>query len=181
MLVSGGLGLVYLPMSSERLELEQISEVHPRLIDALSTHPGIGFVMVRSREHGALAIGARGRRRLCDDMVEGKDPLRPFDATAADHLRRHDGFPHCPDILVNCVYDPVSDEVAPFEEFMGSHGGLGGPQTRPFALVPAQWSDPPGSIVGVEAMHAQLSDWLARAHDHGGAEGNARDRVVATD
>ncbi len=160
-LVSGGLGLVYLPQSSERVTLEQISETHPRLVDALSAHPGIGFVMVRSHEHGALAIGARGRRRLRDDTVEGEDPLLPFDATAADHLRRHDSFPHCPDILVNCMYDPVSDEVAPFEEFMGSHGGLGGPQTHPFAVVPAQWSDPPAPIVGVEAMHAQLTRWLA--------------------
>jgi uncharacterized membrane protein YvlD (DUF360 family) len=179
-LVSGGLGLVYLPMSSERLTLEQISEAHPRLIDALSTHPGIGFVMVRSREQGAIAIGARGRRRLCDDTVEGEDPLIPFDATAADHLRRHDSFPNCPDILVNCVYDPVSDQVAPFEEFMGSHGGLGGPQTHPFAVVPTQWSDPPGPIVGVEAMHAQLSDWLPQARDRGGAEREGRDRIAAT-
>jgi uncharacterized membrane protein YvlD (DUF360 family) len=161
-LVSGGLGLVYLPMSSERVDLERISEVHPRLIEALSTHPGIGFVMVCSREQGAIVIGARGRRRLRDDMVEGEDPLIAFDATAAEHLRRHDRFPHCPDILVNCIYDPASDEVAPFEEFMGSHGGLGGPQTHPFAVVPAQWSDPPAPIVGVEAMHAQLSEWLAQ-------------------
>ncbi|HEY2536206.1 MAG TPA: phage holin family protein [Solirubrobacteraceae bacterium] len=160
-LVSGGLGLVYLPQSSERVTLEQISETHPQLVEALSAHPGIGFVMVRSHEHGALAIGARGRRRLRDDTVEGEDPLLPFDATAADHLRRHDSFPHCPDILVNCMYDPVSHEVAPFEEFMGSHGGLGGPQTHPFAVIPAQWSEPPAPIVGVEAMHAQLTRWLA--------------------
>jgi uncharacterized membrane protein YvlD (DUF360 family) len=162
-LVSGGLGLVYLGLSPERLTLEQISAAHPRLIEALSTHPGIGFVMVRSREEGALAIGARGRRRLEDDAVQGEDPLAPFDATAAEHLRRHDRFPHCPDVLVNCMYDPVADEVAPFEEFMGSHGGLGGPQTHPFALIPARWSDPPAPIVGVEAMHAQLNDWLGRA------------------
>jgi uncharacterized membrane protein YvlD (DUF360 family) len=162
-LVSGGLGLVYLPQSAERLTFEQIAESHPRLIDTLSAHPGIGFVMVRSREEGALVIGARGRRRLQDDAVEGEDPLAPFDQTAAEHLRRHDRFPHCPDILVNCMYDPAADEVAPFEEFMGSHGGLGGPQTHPFALIPAAWSDPAAPIVGVEAMHAQLSDWLARA------------------
>ncbi len=162
-LVSGGLGLVYLPLSAERLTLEQISEAHPRLIDALSAHPGIGFVMVRSHGEGALVIGAHGRRRLRDDTVQGEDPLAPFDDTAAAHLRRHDRFPHCPDILVNCMYDPVTDEVAPFEEFMGSHGGLGGPQTHPFAVIPAHWSDPPAPIVGVEAMHAQLNDWLARA------------------
>ncbi len=174
-LVSGGLGLVYLPLSAERLELEQIAASHPRLIDALSTHPGIGFVMVRSREQGALVLGARGRRCLQDDAVQGEDPLAPFDPTAAEHLRRHDRFPHCPDILVNCMYDPAADEVAPFEEFMGSHGGLGGPQTHPFALIPAAWSDPAAPIVGVEAMHAQLSDWLARSQ----RSGEERDRATA--
>ena len=52
-------------------------------------------------------IGAGGRRRLADDSVEGEDPLAPFGATAADHLRRHDSFPHCPDLLVNSAYDPA--------------------------------------------------------------------------
>jgi uncharacterized membrane protein YvlD (DUF360 family) len=161
-LVSGPLGLIYLPHSPERLTLEQIAEAHPELLGTLTAHPGIGFVMVRSQEQGALAIGARGHRRLADDAVEGEDPLAHFDPTVADHLRRHDRFPHCPDMLVNSMYDPACDEVAPFEEFMGSHGGLGGPQTKPFAVVPADWSEPAGPIVGVEAMHELLRDWLAQ-------------------
>src|SRR5262249_12924444 len=129
--------------------------------DSLGSHPGISFVMVRSREHGPVAIGTNGRRRLDNGAVDGEDPLAGFDETAAAHLRRHDSFPHCPDILVNGVYDPETGEIAPFEEFMGSHGGLGGPQMHPFAVVPAQWSDPDAPIVGVEAMHAELMRWLA--------------------
>ena len=108
-MASGGLGLVYLPLSPERLTLEQIAESHPQLLDALASHPGIGFVMVRSQAHGALVIGGAGQRRLSDDSIEGEDPLAHFDATAADHLRRHDRFPHCPDILVNCMYDPQAE------------------------------------------------------------------------
>jgi uncharacterized membrane protein YvlD (DUF360 family) len=162
-MASGGLGLIYLPSSPERLTVEQINEAHPRLLDTLAAHPGIGYVMARSQEHGALVIGGAGQRRLSDDAIEGDDPLTDFDATAADHLRRHDAFPHCPDILVNCMYDPVSEEVAPFEEFMGSHGGLGGPQTKPFAVVPAEWSDPGAAIVGVEAMHEALRGWIAQS------------------
>ncbi len=162
-MVSGGLALIYLPLSAERLTLEQIAETHPRLVDALTAHPGIGFVMLRSQAHGALVIGGAGQRRLSDDVVEGEDPLTHFGTTAADHLRRHDRFPHCPDILVNCMYDPSADEVAPFEEFMGSHGGLGGPQTRPFAVVPAEWSETAAPIVGVQAMHEALRDWLAQS------------------
>jgi uncharacterized membrane protein YvlD (DUF360 family) len=162
-MASGGLGLIYLPSSPERLTVEQINEAHPRLLDTLAAHPGIGYVMARSQEHGALVIGGAGQRRLSDDAIEGDDPLADFDATAADHLRRHDGFPHCPDILVNCMYDPTSEEVAPFEEFMGSHGGLGGPQTKPFAVVPAEWSEPATAIVGVETMHEALRGWIAQS------------------
>jgi uncharacterized membrane protein YvlD (DUF360 family) len=171
-MASGGLGLIYLPSSPERLTLERIVDAHPRLVDALAAHPGIGYVMVRSQAHGALVIGGAGQRRLGDDAIEGEDPLAHFDATAADHLRRHDDFPHCPDILVNCMYDPGAEEVAPFEEFMGSHGGLGGPQTRPFAVVPAAWSEPQAPIVGVQAMHETLRNWLTesqRSRSRGGS------------
>ena len=96
--------------------------------------------------------------------------MADFDATASDHLRRHDSFPHCPDILVNCMFDPVAQEVAPFEEFMGSHGGLGGPQTRPFAVIPSEWSEPAEPIIGVEAMHEALRGWLGAGHGRGGED-----------
>jgi hypothetical protein len=43
---------------------------------------------------------------------------------------------------------------------MGSHGGLGGWQSRPFALVPASWSEPEEPIVGVRAMHDAIRAWL---------------------
>ena len=61
------------------------------------------------------------------------------------------------------MYDPARGEVAPFEEFMGSHGGLGGAQTRPFMAVPADWSEPAGPIVGVEAMYEMLRTWLGES------------------
>jgi uncharacterized membrane protein YvlD (DUF360 family) len=159
-MVSGPLGLVYLTSSPERLTREQIAQTHPRLLAELSQHPGIGFVLVRSQSEGAVVVGAAGARRLADDHVQGEDPLAAFGPSAADHLRRHDSFTHCPDLLVNSTYDPDSDEVGPFEEFMGSHGGLGGPQMRPVAVVPAAWSQPAEPIVGDEAMHHMLRAWL---------------------
>jgi hypothetical protein len=159
-LPSGGLGLISLPEREHRLSLDEIESMHPRLISTLVSHPGIGFVMVRA-DDGAVVLGASGSRRLGDDQVNGEDPLRDFGPNAPDHLRRTDGFPHCPDILVNCIYDPEANEVAPFEEFMGSHGGLGGWQSRPFALVPSAWSEPAGPIVGVRAMHDTIRGWLA--------------------
>jgi hypothetical protein len=162
-LASGGLGLISLPERDHRLTIEEIEGLHPRLVGTLVEHPGIGFVMVRSTGDGALVLGAGGRRRLRDDDVTGRDPLIDFGPNAADHLRRTDGFAHCPDILVNCLYDSDANEVAPFEEFMGSHGGLGGWQSRPFALVPTEWSEPETPIVGVRAMHDTFRRWLAEA------------------
>ena len=43
---------------------------------------------------------------------------------------------------------------------MGSHGGLGGPQSHPFVLVPAGWRQPDEEIVGAEHLHAMLRGWL---------------------
>ena len=160
-LPSGGLGLVYLPEHTERLAVGQIDRLHPRLMSALTSHPGIGFIMVRADDgDGAVVFGPAGSRRLRDDSVTGEDPLRDFGPNAADHLRRTDGFPHCPDILVNCMFDPEANEVAPFEEFMGSHGGIGGWQSHPFAVVPSSWSEPSEPIVGARAMHEALRGWL---------------------
>jgi hypothetical protein len=59
------------------------------------------------------------------------------------------------------MYDPEANEVAPFEDFMGSHGGVGGWQGHPFALVPTSWSEVAAPIVGVRAMHDALRGWLA--------------------
>jgi uncharacterized membrane protein YvlD (DUF360 family) len=160
-LASGCLGLVYFPGGPRRLSAEEIERRHPGLLAGLATHPGIGFVLVHSEHEGGVVLGGAGRRRLSDDVIDGDDPLAAFDPTAADHLRRHDGFRHCPDILINGAYDPGADEVQPFEEFMGSHGGLGGMQMHPFALVPAEWSEPPAPIVGARPMHLQLKRWLA--------------------
>jgi len=160
-LASGCLGLVYFPGGRSRLSAEQIEQRHPGLLAGLAGHPGIGLVLVRSEQEGGVVLGGAGRRRLSDDLVDGDDPLAPFDPTAADHLRRHDSFRHCPDILINGAYDPETYEVQPFEEFMGSHGGLGGMQMHPFAVVPAEWSEPAGPIVGARPMHLQLKRWLA--------------------
>ncbi len=162
-LASGGLGLISLPELEHRMSMSEIESLHPELVSTLVGHPGIGFVMVRDDRDGAIVLGGEGTRRLRDDAVTGDDPLLHFGPNAAHHLRRTDGFPHCPDILVNCMYDPEANEVAPFEEFMGSHGGLGGWQSRPFALVPSGWSEEQGPIVGVEAMHEALRGWLAES------------------
>jgi uncharacterized membrane protein YvlD (DUF360 family) len=160
-MASGCLGLISFPREPGRVSLERIEELYPALLPALRRHPGIGFAMVRSERDGALALGARGLRRLDNGEVEGEDPLAPFGPNAAHHLRRTDGFAHCPDIVLNSTYWEDTDEVAAFEELVGSHGGMGGEQSFPFTLAPAGWEMPTEPVVGAEEMHRHLRRWLA--------------------
>jgi uncharacterized membrane protein YvlD (DUF360 family) len=161
---SGNLGLVYLMAGPKRrLTLEEIQERHPDLIGALRDHPHVGWLLVRSARDGAVVLGPRGGvRYLDDDRVEGEDPLAPFSPTAADHLRRTDGFAHVADIMVGSFYDPMLDEGCAFEELISFHGGLGGPQTRAFVLAPPGLPLPDAPIVGAAAVHGLLRGWRQR-------------------
>jgi uncharacterized membrane protein YvlD (DUF360 family) len=156
---SGNLGLVYLMERKHRLTLEEIGELHPRLIPALREHPHIGWLLVRSAEHGAVVLGLTGANYLDEDRVEGDDPLASFSPTAPVHLRRTDGFAHVADIMIGSFYDPMVDEGCAFEELISFHGGLGGPQTRPFLLAPPRLALPEEPIIGAAAVHALLSGW----------------------
>ncbi|MGH2937096.1 MAG: phage holin family protein, partial [Solirubrobacterales bacterium] len=160
-MASGCLGLISFPRLPGRVPLERIEELYPALIPALRDHPGTGFVMVRSEAEGALAIGARGVHRLDSGEVDGEDPLAPFGPNAARHLRRTDAFPHCADLMINSAYWPRFGEVAAFEELVGSHGGLGGTQSFPLVLHPADLEWPDEEVVGAESINRILRGWLA--------------------
>jgi uncharacterized membrane protein YvlD (DUF360 family) len=161
-MASGCLGLVSFPREPGRVTLERLQERYPRVIPALRDHPGIGFLLVRSEEHGALAIGRAGTHHLDGGFVEGEDPLAPFGPRAARHVRRTDTFPHCPDIVVNSTYWAGLDEVAAFEPLVGSHGGMGGTQSHPFLLHPADLRLGDDELIGAEAVHLELRRWLVQ-------------------
>jgi uncharacterized membrane protein YvlD (DUF360 family) len=160
-MASGCLGLVSFPREPGRMTLERFEACHPRLLPALRRHPGVGFVLVRSEAHGALAIGPDGTNHLDEGWVDGEDPLAAFGPHAAEKVRRTDGFPHCPDIVVNSSYWAEGDEVAAFEELVGSHGGMGGPQSYPFVLHPVELEMPAEELLGAEAVHRVFRRWLA--------------------
>lgn len=159
---SGNLGLIYLMDEPRRLTLEEIDARHPDLLPALRAHAHVGWLLVRSGEHGAVALGARGANFLSEGRVEGEDPLAGFSPTAAAHLLRTDGFAHVADIMVNSFYDEQLDEGCAFEELISFHGGMGGPQTRPFILHPVELEAPDGPIIGAEAAHRVLAGWRRR-------------------
>jgi uncharacterized membrane protein YvlD (DUF360 family) len=171
-LASGNLGLVYLMELPRRLTLEEIEDRHPGLVPALRDHPHIGWLLVRSSVHGAVVLSSGGTNYLDGGRVDGADPLAHFSPTAADHLRRSDRFEHVADIMVGSFYDPVLDEGCAFEELISFHGGLGGPQTRPFILSPPGLPLPAEPIMGAAAVHRVLSGWRRQLQ---AKDGNGRE------
>ncbi len=138
-LASGNLGLIYFTQWTARLSYESIIGLFPDLIPGLVNNPYIGFILVDTEERGPIVISDKGVYYLDSDTYTGENPLKDFGENAADHLRRTNSFSTVPDILVNSFYDEENDEVAAFEELVGSHGGLGGTQTKPFIMHPSYW------------------------------------------
>jgi uncharacterized membrane protein YvlD (DUF360 family) len=161
-MASGCLGLISFPREPGRVSLERIETLYPSLVSTLRSHTGIGFVLVRSERFGAVVLGGNGVRFIDQERIEGEDPLAPFGPNAAAHVKRTDAFPHCADLMVNSVLWPQFGEVAAFEELVGSHGGLGGPQCVPFVLHPAELEWPQDDVIGAERVHQIFRVWLAQ-------------------
>jgi len=158
---SGNLGLVWFTGNDRRLTVEELEELHPGLIASVAAHPGVGLLMVRSKAHGAVVFGANGTRYLDEDRVEGEDPCEIFGEHTVMSLKREDAMKHAPDLLLLSQYNPELGEVAAFEELIGSHGGLGGPQTEPFILHPIEWELDEDVPLGAPAIYRNIRRWLA--------------------
>ncbi|HMM40287.1 MAG TPA: phage holin family protein [Thermomicrobiales bacterium] len=178
---SGNLALISFPRFGARMTLEQITSAYPGLISGLTDQEGIGFVMVRAEADGGVVIGPRGAIGLNTGQVTGENPLAPFGPNAARHLARTDSFINAPDILVMSQVDPATGEVAAFEELVGCHGGLGGPQTQPFVLYPASLPmDLDRPIIGAGELHFILKSWVPVSEMRpGAAEATESGRAVS--
>jgi putative membrane protein len=160
-LASGNLAMIYLTQFEERLSYEKIKTLFPNLIPGLVKQEGIGFIMVDSYEYGPIAIGSKGVYYLKQNRIEGENPLKNYGENAVKHLLRSSGFKYTPDILVNSFYNPETEEICAFEELVGSHGGLGGTQTKPFILHPKEWEiEEP--VVGAENVYKILKNEILK-------------------
>ncbi|WP_327112665.1 phage holin family protein [Streptomyces sp. NBC_01341] len=203
-LASGNLGLLSFPDIEGRASREQIDRRCPALLGTLAAHPGVGFLLVRSERHGSVVLGPGGEETPVAELTDGQGPIAVFGDGAADAVRRTDTFPHVADVMVNSMYDPVTGRVHAFEEQIGSHGGLGGEQSKPFLLWPRTLADPldavaadvprtqgavaadslrgtaAAGLVGAEAVHRVLARWLRELSgpqvplQPGGVDGAAR-------
>ena len=170
MLGSGSLGLISLPGGPQRLTQEEIDARYPRLIPGWPPTRRSGSCSSATPTGSSVVLGNRGSLDLATGEVVGEDPLAPFGPRAREQVAEVDGYATVADLMVNSRYDPELEEVAAFEDQVSSHGGLGGPQTHPFLLYPAELTAPPEPIFTSPAMHHVLKGWLAEVgHPSGGA------------
>ncbi len=161
-LASGNLAMIYLTQWSQRLTYEELNSYFPELIPGIINNEYVGFILVNSKENGDLAIGKNGTYYLDSDKIDGENPLEGFGDNIVRHLKRTSSFEHTPDILVNSFYDEKSDEVCAFEELVGSHGGVGGDQSKPFILYPSSWNVSDEEIIGAESIYELLKENLLK-------------------
>ena len=170
---SGNLALMYFTFTTDRATLEEIEARYPRLVEALTDHPGVGFVLAHSALDGPVVMTRIGRMRLGDrEPIEGNNPLAPYGPFAREALLRLDAFGNTGDLAIISPIDPVTGEVVSYEELVGSHGGLGGWQGAPFLMRPAEWDIRSEPLVGAPAVFEELRRWR---EDLAGPRGHAEE------
>jgi hypothetical protein len=137
---SGSLAHVYFNVSPRPLDLIEVAVLYPQLLDALLATPGIGAVAGRAGER-TIVLGPQGGMSVVGDgrgVVGHPHPLAPFGEVdyAVRQMHQLAHFPHSGDLI---VLGSVEDgRVVTFEEQVAAHGGLGGPQMRPFIAYPPE-------------------------------------------
>jgi hypothetical protein len=69
--------------------------------------------------------------------------------------------------MIGSFFDSTLEEGCAFEELISFHGGIGGPQTRPFLLYPAALPLAPEPIIGAAAVNSILLGWRRLLNDGG--------------
>ena len=136
---SGPLAHVYFNVSPRPLDLIEVILLYPQLLDNLLAIPGIGAIAGRAGER-TIVLGHQKGTLVIEsgrEIVEPPHPLTPYGdaAYATKQLHRLAHFPHAGDLIVLGALEP-DGRVVTFEEQAATHGGLGGPQLRPFIAWP---------------------------------------------
>jgi hypothetical protein len=145
--VSGPLAHIYFNVSDQRVNLSDIALLYPTLLTRLIEHPGIGLVVGREGEEtilvgrtGTLTINQNGER------LKGVNPLTGLTAPSEQAVRIHQvaSFPRSGDLMLFGAWE--NGMVVTFEDQIGTHGGVGGAQEKPFILYPSELEWPSETI-----------------------------------
>jgi len=156
--VSGGLAHLYQRRATRPLGLEEVRALYPGLIEGLVSTPGIAVVAARDRDGQPVAVGRAGVRHLATGQLAGEeDPLAVYGDRELwnRELARLTTMDTAGDLVILADSLPQR-RVVTFEEQVGTHGGVGGPQNEPFLLIPGAWDVRPADLTSPEALHDLL-------------------------
>lgn len=167
----GNLGMVWFPRLETRPTRTEIDERWPRLVPGLLASPGVGLVLATDDDGSPIVEGHGGTRGLGPGgAVTGADPLAGYPSRTARDLARLHGLQDAGDLVVISTVDELGG-IHAFEDQVGSHGGIGGPQNQAVLIHPRSWTLDPDLtehvpelgdapvLVGAWNVHRQLCTW----------------------
>ena len=150
-----------------RMDHDRIVDLYPSLIPYLRQHEGIGPFFVRKALGRWLVLEGENSAELRKgriNVIAGLDPLRHVDPDheALSSLQRFLDAPSVGDVVLFGRYD--GERVVCFDDQVGAHGSLGGPQARPFIMLPADHPAKAETLDGYGAIYRKvLRPYLADA------------------
>jgi hypothetical protein len=176
--VSGPLAHVYFNVSKQRLNLSDIAVLYPALLTRLIEHPGIGLVVGRESNE-TIMLGREGTLSMDEaiDQRHGSNPLVGLSdpPTQAAWIDRVASMPRAGDLMLLGTWD--NGVVVAFEDQVGTHGGLGGPQINPFILYPTEIELPAGAINNSYDLYPVFACYLKQAPGGPGVGPDADERA----
>jgi len=168
---SGPLAHVYFNVTPRQLDLIEVMILYPDLLDQLLTNSGIGVVVGRAGPD-TIVLGRRGGTlhiRGKPKLVDPPHPLRRYGDAAyvTEQVHRLAHFPHAGDLIVmgECQNGGVA---VTFEHQVATHGGLGGPQGRPFIAWPPERQLAPETLNDAEDLYPYFMSQYHRKSAEGG-------------
>jgi hypothetical protein len=164
---SGPLAHIYFNVSPRPLDLSEVMLLYPQLLDHLLANSGIGALVGRSGER-TIVLGQCGSTAVIGserELVEQPHPLAAFGDTAYAERQLHQlaHFPHAGDLIALGEMQP-DGKVVTFEEQLATHGGLGGPQIRPFIAWPRERPLAPETLNDPQDVYAYFARHHLGAH-----------------
>ena len=131
--------------------------------EAVAAHPGVGLLMVRSAEHGAVVFGPNGvalpRRRTASKARTRRLLFGPHTVMS---LKREDAMAHAPDLL---PAQPVRPGARRGRRVRGADRLARRPGRPPDASrsssIPAEWELDEPVPLGAPAIYRNIRRWLA--------------------
>ena len=171
----------------QRMDYDRIRRLYPGLIPYLCQHTGIGPFFVRQAPGCWLVMEAENRAELrAGELhnVVGLDPLRSVDPEhdAIRELWRFLNFSNVGDVILFGRYD--GRRVVCFDDQVGAHGSFGGPQGRPFIMLPRGHNANREMLRGYGAIYRRvlrpyLEEACAENRERGHADAGATKSSVA--